>query len=173
MGSCFMSSVCPEPPLVACPLSTSGSFSQRTLCPSLMHLSILVHMAEIWAIFSVCRPDNRDPRSLLLWFRVQLIRHWRCLPVGPNVEGHAGSLGGSFVPPPFFQSEQLEGKSPAESGGSVAPLPPIVGIYLETCQHPSNTPFLRLINPQHLPTPWWQGFYPFYLHSALGANCDN
>ena len=32
-GSCFMSGVQPELPLVACPLSTSGSFSKRTLCP--------------------------------------------------------------------------------------------------------------------------------------------
>ena len=117
----------------------------------LMHLPILVHTSEIQAIFSVCRPDNRDPRSLLYWFGVQLIGWQRCPPAGPNVEGCAGGLSGSFILPPFSQSKQLEGTSPAEPGGSVAPPPPNMGIHLETCQHPCNTP---LINPQNLPTPW-------------------
>ena len=173
MGSCFAWSVQPELPLAAHPLSATGGFSKRTLCPLLMHLPILVHMVEIQATFLVCRPHNRDPRSLLYWFRVKLIGWQRCLPAGPNAEDHAGSLGRSFLLPPFSQSEWLERTSPAESGGGVVPPPFNMGICLETCQHPCNAPSLGLIKPQCLPAPWWPGFYPFYLHSVIQANCDN
>ena len=138
LGFSFMLDVQPELPLVAHPLSTSGDFSKRTLCPSLMCLPILVHVAEIQAIFSVCRPDNRDPKSLLYWFRVQLIRWWRSPPVGPNMEGCGSGLGRSLVMPPFSWSEWFEGTSPAESGGSVASLPPILGILPETCVKVQN-----------------------------------
>ena len=93
--------------------------------------------------------------------------------MGPNVEGCAGGLSGSFILPPFSQSEQLEGTFPAESGGSVTPLPASADICLETYPCPCDAPFLGLTNPQHLPAPWQQGFYPFYLHSATQANCDN
>ena len=172
MGFCFTLVVQSEPPLVSCLLCASDSFSRMTLCPLLIYLPILVHMTEIWAIFLACRPDIGDPRSLLYWFGVQLIGWWRHRPVGPNAEGHASGLR-SFAPPPFSQSEQLEGTFPAESGGDVAPLPPRVDIHLETYPCPCNAPFLILINPLHLPTPWWQGFYHFYLHSAIQANCDN
>ena len=100
--------------MVACPLSALGGFSKRTLCPPLTHLPIPADTVEILATFSVCRPDNRDPRSLLYWVGVQLIRWQRCLSAGPNMEGHACGLGGSFVPPPFCQSEQPVRASPAE-----------------------------------------------------------
>ena len=150
-----------------------GSFSKRTLNPLLMHLPIPVHMAEIQATFSVCRLDDRDPRSLLYWFGVQLIRQQRCLSVSPNAEGYASGLSRPFVLPPFSQHEWPVGTSPTESGGGEAPLPPIAGIHLGTCQCPCNTPSHELIDPQLLPTPWWWGFYPFYLHSAIWANCDS
>ena len=155
------------PPLAAHPLSTLGSFSKRKLCPPPTCLPVLVHRAEILATFSFCRPDNRDPRSLLYWFRVQLIGWQRHLPVDPNVEGHASRLSRSFIVPPLSKSEWPVGTSPAESGGSVAPPPPNMGIHLESCQHLCNAPFPGLIDPQCLLVPWWQGFYPFYLHSAI------
>ena len=145
MGFCFL--LGGQPPLAAHPLSTSGGFSKRTLYPLLTCLPVPVHTVAIWAIFSVCRPDDRDPRSLLYWFGVQLIRWQRHLPAGPNVESHAGSLGRSSVLPPFSQSEWLEGTSPAESGSSVAPLPSNVGIHLKTSQHPHDGPFLGWVNP--------------------------
>ena len=138
-----------------------------------MHLPILVHTAERLVTFPVCRLDNRGPVSLLYWSEVQLIGWQRCLPVGPNMESCASSLSGSFAPPPFSQSEWPVGTSPAESGGSEAPPPPIVGIHLGTCQCPCNAPSLKLIDPQLLPAPWWQGFYPFYLCSAIRVNCNN
>ena len=153
VGSCFVLGVWSEPPLAAHPLSTSGSFSRRTLCPSLICLPIPVHTAEIQAIFSACRPDNGDPRSLLYWFRVQLIRWQGHLPVGPNLEGCAGSLSGSFARPPFSWSEWLEGTFPAGSGGGVAPPPSRADICLETYPCPYDSPFLGSINPLHLPTP--------------------
>ena len=111
-------------------------------------------MAEIWATFSVCRLDNRDPRSLLYWFQVHPIGCWRHPPAGLNAEGHASGLCRSFALPPFSPSEWPVGTYPAESGGSEVPLPPIVGTHLGTCQHPYNVPSLKLIDPPILPTPW-------------------
>ena len=134
-------------------LVLSGSFSKRTLYPWLMYLPILVCMAEIWAIFSTYRPDDRDPRSLLYWCRVQLIRQQRHLPAGPVFEGLSAALGRSFALPLFSQSGQLGGTSPAELGGSVAPLPPSTDIHLRTSQCPCDIPFPRWINPRYPPAP--------------------
>ena len=65
VGLCFTSGG--QLPLTVHTLSAPGSFSKRTLCPSLTHLPILVHIAKTWATFSVCRPDNRDLGSLPYW----------------------------------------------------------------------------------------------------------
>ena len=74
--------------------------------------------------------------------------------MGPTVEGHVGSLSGSFILPLFSPYEWPEGTFPVESGGSVAPLHPNAGIHPGTCLHPYDIPFLKLIDPPHLPAPW-------------------
>ena len=91
--------------------------------------------------------------------------------MGLSTEGHTNGLGGSFVPLPFFWNEWHEETFPGESGGSVAPLPPNVGIHPGTYQHPYDDPSLGLTNVPYLPTPWQQGFYFSYLHNAALADC--
>ena len=63
----------PELPLVAHPLSTSGSFSETTLHLLSICLPVPVHMAEIQATSSVCRLGSRDHQSPLYWYGALLI----------------------------------------------------------------------------------------------------
>ena len=162
----------PEPPLVAHPLSTCGSFSERTLHLLLICLPVPVNTVEIWATSSVCRLGNRDHRSPLYWYGALLIGWQRCPPAGPTVEGHASGLGRSFILPLFSLYEQPEGTFPVESGGDVAPLHPNMGICPGTCTHPYDIPFLKLVDPLHSPT-WQQGSYFSCLCNASLADCDN
>ena len=87
-----MSGEQPELPLVAYPLSVSGSFSERTLHLLLICLPTLVHTVEIQATSSVCKPGNRDHQSPLYWYGALLIGQQRHLPVGPTTEGCVGVL---------------------------------------------------------------------------------
>ena len=153
----------------------SSSFCHRQFFKedTMSLINFPVHMVGMQAISSVCRLGNRDPCSLLYWYRAQLIRWQRHLPVGPNTGGYAGSLGRSFVLPPLSPNEQLKGTFPVESGGSVASLSPNVGIHPGTYQCPYDSPSLRSTNPLHFPTPWQWGFYLSYPYNATLADCDN
>ena len=93
--------------------------------------------------------------------------------MGLNVESCAGGLGRSFILSPFSPNDQLEETFPVESGGSVAPLSPNVGIHPGTYHHPYDAPSLGSTNPLYLPAPWWQGFYLSYPHNVTLADCDN
>ena len=173
MESCFVSGEQPELPFTAHPLSASGSFSERTLHLLSICLPVPVHLAEMQATSSDCRLGNRDHWSPLYWYGALLIRWQRCLAAGPTVEGQAGGLSRSFILPLFSPYERPKGTFPVESGVSVAPPHPNVGIHPGTCPHPYDMPFLVLIDPLHLPTPWQQGSYFSCLHNATLADHDN
>ena len=93
--------------------------------------------------------------------------------MGPTAEGIVSSLGRSFILPFFSPYKWPEGTFPVGSGGGVAPLHPNMGIHPGTCRHPYDVPFLELIDPLHLPAPWWQGSYFSFLHNATLAGHDN
>ena len=93
--------------------------------------------------------------------------------MGPDAAGYVGSLGGSFVLPPFFLNELLGGTSPGELEGSATPPPPNADTNQRTFWHPYAIPFVRWTGPPYSPAPWWQGSSVCYLHTIAPANHDN
>ena len=123
-------------PLAVHPLSTSGGFSKRTPHHSSTHTPILAHMAGMQVVSWVYRLGSIGFLFLLCWCGASWIIQWRHLPLGLDKEGHASSLSGSFIPPPFSQNKQHEGVFPGESGGDIAPPPPNMDIHPGTYQLP-------------------------------------
>ena len=178
VGSCFSMAKCQQVltlpvPLAALLLSTSGSFSRKTPHPWLVCFFIWAHMVGTPAIFKACTPGGTGLWSPPYWSRAPLCAQQRHPSAGLDVEGHASSLGRSYILPPFFLNEWLGGTSLGGSGTSATPVPPNVGTHPRTFWHPYAAPFLGWTDPPYLLAPWWWWFSFFYLCTIAPANHDN
>ena len=96
-----------------------------------------------WVASWACTLDSASLWTPSYWSWVPLTRRWRCLPVGPTLEGCVGGPRRSFILPPSAPVLQHIGMSQGGWWSNGDFLLPIWHTYPETCQHPCDGPSLN------------------------------
>ena len=112
--------------------------------------------------------------QFLPWWSGSSLPRWqRCLPAGPDVGGHAGSLSGPCILPPFSPNELLGETSLEGLGDDAIPPVPNVGTCPGTFLCPFTIPFHRWTGPPSLLASWQRVSSASYSHATAPVIHDN